>query len=127
MLAIYHAPFREVLVLDADGLPLMSPDLLFQDRAYREHGAHFWPDYWSGRDPQISAVLKVAEPRLQQQTESGQLLIDRSALFLFDNFIHDPKYLGYAYMACQDTSSLTAAVTPAAGIYMRTSWNGSGS
>ncbi len=78
VLALYHAPFKEVLLLDADCLPLVSPENLFMSPAYKEHGTHFWPDFWSGHDEQISQVLKINEPDMQQQTESGQIIFHRS-------------------------------------------------
>ncbi len=43
--AILHSSFREVLFLDADAAPLRDPTFLFEEDAYRSHGAVFWPDY----------------------------------------------------------------------------------
>lgn len=45
--ALLYCSFQEVLLLDADNLPLADPTYLFQDPLYRQRGNLFWPDYWS--------------------------------------------------------------------------------
>jgi len=45
--ALLHCSFQEVLLLDADNLPLADPTYLFDDPLYRQRGNLFWPDYWS--------------------------------------------------------------------------------
>src|SRR5262249_33728210 len=42
--AIQHAPYEEVLFLDADNVPARDPSFLFEESAYREAGSVFWPD-----------------------------------------------------------------------------------
>jgi hypothetical protein len=42
--AILHCPFREVLFLDADNMPVADPTYLFDVPSYRRRGAIFWPD-----------------------------------------------------------------------------------
>ncbi|OLP96797.1 Alpha-1,2-mannosyltransferase MNN23 [Symbiodinium microadriaticum] len=44
-LALLGCSFAEILLLDADNLPLSSPDALFSEPLYREHGAVFWKDF----------------------------------------------------------------------------------
>lgn len=39
--------FREVLYLDADTIPLINPDILFDLPAYKKYGSCFWPDFCS--------------------------------------------------------------------------------
>lgn len=41
--AIYFSSFKEVLWLDSDNIPLVSPDNIFDSNLYQEHGAVFWP------------------------------------------------------------------------------------
>ncbi len=36
----------QVLLLDADSMPLRDPTHLFQAAAFVEHGSLFWPDFW---------------------------------------------------------------------------------
>lgn len=82
--ALYVAPFREVLLLDADSLPLLDPATLFDLAPYKEHGGIFWPDFWEER-PEIWDVLgmvgadpwSAAGPDPFRQNESGQIVIDR--------------------------------------------------
>ena len=42
--AVLHAPFAEVLSLDADCYPIRDPSILFDDADYQQTGAVFWPD-----------------------------------------------------------------------------------
>ena len=41
--SMYAAPFREVLYLDADSMPLRDPGALFDDPLYRKNGNLFFP------------------------------------------------------------------------------------
>ena len=38
--------FDEALILDADNLPLLNPESLFETTQYRQKGNTFWPDWW---------------------------------------------------------------------------------
>lgn len=38
--------FDEALILDADNLPLLNPEPLFETAQYRQKGNTFWPDWW---------------------------------------------------------------------------------
>lgn len=77
--AIWHAPFREVLWLDADCYPTRNPTYLFDDLAYRERGSIFWPDLADSSCPlPPDAPLIFGAPALTDlPCESGQLLIDK--------------------------------------------------
>lgn len=46
-LALLHSSLREILLLDADNLPIRNPSYLFETPEYRSTGALFWPDYWT--------------------------------------------------------------------------------
>ena len=83
--ALYVAPFREVILVDADSLPLVDPATLFDLAPYKEHGAIFWPDFWEER-PEIWNVIEMVgvdpwstnvSPSPFRQTESGQIVLDR--------------------------------------------------
>ncbi|MEM7147549.1 MAG: hypothetical protein AAF591_20705, partial [Verrucomicrobiota bacterium] len=71
------SPFREVIFLDADNVPLIDPEALFDTIEYREHGALFWPDYWifEASDP-IWQICGIQADR-RRQFESGQIVIDK--------------------------------------------------
>jgi len=75
--AILFSSFREVMLLDADNVPVRDPTLLFDSQPMRDCGAVFWPDFEPARRPvEIwrSCGLEVpAEPEF----ESGQLVVDK--------------------------------------------------
>jgi hypothetical protein len=80
---------RQVLLLDADNLPLANPERLFETQEYKQNGALFFPDWW-----EASAWLKPAaytlfglEPPWKldgsssfKTSESGQILFNRSGV-----------------------------------------------
>src|SRR4029079_599122 len=43
--ALLHSSFKEVLLLDADNVPIRDPAFLFEEPAYKATGSIFWPDY----------------------------------------------------------------------------------
>jgi hypothetical protein len=45
--ALMHSKFAEVIMLDADNVPLSDPSFLFSSSAYRSTGALFWHDFTS--------------------------------------------------------------------------------
>jgi len=75
--AILFSRFREVLLLDADNVPVRDPTFLFDLQPFRDAGALFWPDFGRSRKAQDiwrSCGLDVpAEPEF----ESGQLVVDK--------------------------------------------------
>lgn len=76
--AILFSPFREVLLLDADNVPVRDPAFLFDTPEFRDAGAVFWPDFGRSRraDPiWRSCGLEIpAEPEF----ESGQIGVDKN-------------------------------------------------
>lgn len=75
--AILHCPFKEVLLLDADNVPVVSPEFLFETPQYQETGAIFWPDYGRlGRDRPIWKICGI-EYRDEPEFESGQIVVDK--------------------------------------------------
>ncbi len=79
--AILHSRFEEVIFLDADNVPLIDPELLFETEEYRRHGAIFWPDFapLDRRNP----IWEAAEVpyRYEPSFESGQMVIDKRRCF----------------------------------------------
>lgn len=75
--ALLHAPFREVLLLDADNVPVADPTWLFESEPYRQTGALFWPD--GLRTPRTSPRWRIfgVPYRNEPEQESGQLLVDK--------------------------------------------------
>lgn len=75
--ALLHCEFREVLLLDADNVPLLDPAELFAHESFVKTGAVFWPDLIS-----IAASSRIWELcgvpyRAMPSFESGQLAVDR--------------------------------------------------
>ena len=75
--SILHAPWKEVLLLDADNVPVTNPEFLFDTPEFKETGAVFWPDYGRlERDREIWEVCGVSF-RDEPEFESGQILINK--------------------------------------------------
>ena len=77
--ALLHCSFREVLLLDADNVPVINPEFLFDTPQFRSRGAVFWPDYQRGKNPKAAAVWRSCGLREPQEAEfeSGQMVVDR--------------------------------------------------
>jgi hypothetical protein len=76
--ALAHSSFAEVLCLDADCYPAQDPSWLFDNPAYRAHGALFWPDVVTSGGllrPEHWEVFGLP-PRFPA-FESGQVLVDK--------------------------------------------------
>ncbi len=75
--ALLHNPFREVVLLDSDNVPLRDPEGLFDTPEYKNCGALFWPDY--GRLAASRAIWQVCgvSYRDEPEFESGQIVIDK--------------------------------------------------
>lgn len=97
--AIVEAPYAEVLYLDSDNLPALSPDLVFEQKNYKRLGTVFWPDYWktSANNP-MWAILGV-QCRDEWEQEAGQIVIDKrrhlDALLLSAYMLEDWEYWYY--------------------------------
>ncbi|GAB4823069.1 hypothetical protein N2152v2_010115 [Parachlorella kessleri] len=88
--SIYAAPYREVLYLDSDSMPLLDPTFLFDLQQYRQHGNLYWPDSfaweaWSFHPGELYKLLglEVVNPwptsdSQERQCEPGQFLLDRA-------------------------------------------------
>jgi alpha 1,2-mannosyltransferase len=76
-LAIQLSRFKEVLYLDADNIPVMNPEFLFQFSGYTETGALFWPDFWQTDNNNPIWRIIGHDPVAMKEQESGQLLINK--------------------------------------------------
>jgi ADP-heptose:LPS heptosyltransferase len=77
--AILHSPFREVLLLDADNVPVVNPEFLFDMPQFQRTGAIFWPDYRGGKNSKAAAIWRSCGLRQpdEPELESGQVLVDK--------------------------------------------------
>lgn len=75
--AILRSRFAEVLLLDADQVPVLDPEVCFEWAEYREAGAVFWPDIVDllEANPVWGALGLPA--RRARSMESGQVLVDK--------------------------------------------------
>jgi Mannosyltransferase putative len=76
--AIIHSRFREVLFLDADNVPLVNPEFLFETPEYREMGAIFWPDRGPVEPEKSIWEISRVPYRHEPSFESGQIVVDKS-------------------------------------------------
>ena len=98
--AVAQSQFAEVLLLDADNIPLADPAALFDDPHYSTHGALFWPDVRpvNPYNP-IWAIIGVTPPSGFEH-ESGQMLVDKrrhwAGVQLAEHFVqHSSFYFQY--------------------------------
>ena len=75
--SIIHSSFKEVLYLDADNVPIVNPEFLFETWHYKEAGALFWPDF--GRLKATRSIWKVCGVvyRDEPEFESGQIVVNK--------------------------------------------------
>ncbi|HEX4646867.1 MAG TPA: glycosyltransferase family 9 protein, partial [Verrucomicrobiae bacterium] len=77
--AILHSRFREVLLLDADNVPVLNPGYLFDTPQFQSTGAIFWPDYTHDKNKLAAAIWRscgLREPR-EPEFETGQIVVDK--------------------------------------------------
>ncbi len=75
--ALLHCPFREVLLLDADNVPAVNPEFLFDTKEFRATGAIFWPDYGRMKPERLAWTVFDVPYRDEPEFESGQIVLDK--------------------------------------------------
>jgi ADP-heptose:LPS heptosyltransferase len=76
--AIRHSRFREVLLLDADNVPLVDLTFLFDTPEYRRTGASFWPDAPGDPIPwRVWEFCGISKPD-NLTFETGQMVLDKA-------------------------------------------------
>lgn len=75
--SIIHSSFQEVVFLDADNVPLIDVETMFDWPGYQNTGAVFWPDY--NRLPDRRSIWKLLQIPYQDESEfeSGQIVVDK--------------------------------------------------
>nr|POF01394.1 alpha-1,2-mannosyltransferase mnn22 [Quercus suber] len=80
--AILNSNFAEIILLDADNIPAMKPELLFDSKTYREFGTVFWPDIARTRAANPAWAVTNTPCRMDEyEQESGQLMVDKRRFF----------------------------------------------
>lgn len=96
--AIIHSSFEEVLFLDADNVPVVNPEFLFETPQYKETGAIFWPDFENLTKDNPIWEICGADYRDEPEVESGQLLIDKNRCWRALNIaLHLNEYSDFYY------------------------------
>jgi len=76
--ALLHCSFQEVLLLDADNVPVANPEPLFESPEYVRSGAVLWPDQERvAREDRAWGVFGVPY-RDEPAVESGQVLVNKA-------------------------------------------------
>jgi hypothetical protein len=76
--ALMHSRFSEVLLLDADNVPVKDPVFLFDCAEYRGTGALFWPDIVRIAPDNPIWEISGLGYRKAPSFESGQMVIDKA-------------------------------------------------
>ncbi|KAK4123171.1 glycosyltransferase family 71 protein [Parathielavia appendiculata] len=81
-ISIIASPFQNVLFLDADSLPVRSPDHLFTREPFISAGFITWPDYWVSQVApafyKIAGDIKVPSIASRASSESGIMIYDKA-------------------------------------------------
>jgi hypothetical protein len=75
--ALCHSQFEQVLLLDADQVPLKDPAELFEWPEFQRTGAVAWPDIIDISEQNPAWTMLGLQPRQVCSWESGQLCVDR--------------------------------------------------
>jgi hypothetical protein len=76
--AVLHSRFREVLLLDADNVPVRDPAFLFDRPEFRDTGTLFWPDIVRLSQGNEIWPISGLDYRDTPSVESGQMILDKS-------------------------------------------------
>jgi hypothetical protein len=76
--AVMHSRFREVLLLDADNVPIKDPSFLFDRSEFRDTGTLFWPDIVRLSPGNEIWAFSGLSYRDTPSVESGQMVLDKS-------------------------------------------------
>jgi len=77
--SILHSDFEEVLYMDADIVPAINPETLFETTDYKETGTIFFSDHtwahYASKD--LSNILKIEKFNEQREFDSGIIYINK--------------------------------------------------
>ncbi len=96
--ALLHSRFEEVLLLDADNVPVVDPTFLFETPEYRKCGAIFWPDYFRLTPDRSIWRIAGVEYRDEAEFESGQIVVNKARCWKALNLtMHLNEYSDFYY------------------------------
>ena len=117
--ALLASSFEDIMLIDADNFPLQKPEHLFDNSIYNTIGNVFWADFWkptdNWNDLSIYQILNV-EPNLKlNDSESGQILVNKQICWNAINmawFLNNHSYFFYQYfLGDKDTYQLAWILT----------------
>ena len=78
--AVFFSSFEHVLFLDADTIPILNPDGIFDSQPYRDTGMIHWPDFWQSSqsiwtDYVIGSTAEVSQQRADYGTIDPTLMM----------------------------------------------------
>ncbi|KAH8594398.1 mannosyltransferase putative-domain-containing protein [Bisporella sp. PMI_857] len=97
-LTILMSSFEEVILLDADNVPMLSPEPLLESKEYAETGLILWPDFWANSASSTLHELLNFPYNFFRTCESGQIVLDKRKHFeslilaCYYNWYGDPFY-----------------------------------
>ncbi len=95
--ALLHSQFAEVLLLDADNIPLIDPTTLFDEPRYASYGALFWPDIRRVNPYNPIWSIVGVKPPSGFEHETGQVVLDKrrhwAAIRLAEHFSRQAQFL----------------------------------
>lgn len=114
--ALLISSFEEIILIDADNIPLQNVEKLYDMELYKKSGAVFWPDYWTNwYNPAIYEKLGVNSINGISDPESGQMVVNKQRCWAAINmtwFLNHHSYYFYKYcMGDKDTYRLGWVLT----------------
>lgn len=75
---IIMAPWRHVLYLDSDSIPVRDPRYMWESPNYVRLGVYMTPDYWKTAASNPLWAVSGVKCRNEWENEAGQILVDKS-------------------------------------------------
>lgn len=91
-LALLLSNFENILLLDADNVPYLNPDILFVSEPYLTNKFVLWPDYWvRTTHPKMYEIqgIDLVEKNLKVKDKAGKLKYTSKEQILKETPLHD--------------------------------------
>lgn len=81
VLGMLLSSFEEIILLDADNVPMLLPEQLFESQQYADSGLMLWPDFWANSLSSTLHKLLNIPYNFNRTCESGQVVLDKRRHF----------------------------------------------
>jgi alpha 1,2-mannosyltransferase len=99
--SVLASSFNEVLLIDADNIPIKNVEKLFDMQIFQTTGSAFWCDYWSDWvDEEFYKIMDIGFKQSSNDIESGQLMVNKSKCWKAINlawYMNNHSYYTYQY------------------------------